>query len=442
MRTGSTGDALQRRGGRVSQGRGERPSSSRSSSGPRLRPLLMTCGAGAALLCAGAVVLLPGQALGQGASPRAALWSLEMGANLAPGARGELLTAAERGWSDPAVIGLGACRARAAGLPPAAAACSGARGCVGALGSALGVQAVAVGSVAEEMGTYTGSLQAFGAPGGALLVEATWGCEICTLREAVRTLEQETRTFRKRLFDALGPAAGVTLALATHPAGAQVRIDGVGRGLTPLELTLPPGQYLVGLHMDGFRATERLVELARDPVRLEFGLRPLGAPVASAGPTPPPPSPPATPTGPVVAVPTPPPALPPGPEAPPEAPEAPGEGDPATERTWLSPALGYTGLGLGLASTALGAVLIALDGEQTCDGPIEDCETLYDTGTTGIVFSVLGGALLAGSAVVFVLQDDSAPPVTVQAPSARPAWGVAATPLREGGWLVLGRVGF
>jgi len=376
-----------------------------------------------------------------------------MGANLAPGARKELAAAADAGWKGPEVLGLVESRQRTGSLPPAANSCTGAPACLEPLAAGLGVQVVVVGSVGEELGTYTGVLRALRPAGGAVLAESTWGCEICTLREATAALTKEAGRFRGVVLAKLGPPAGLELTVETHPAGATALVDGVSRGTTPLTITLPPGQYLLRLKRKGYRATERLVDLTGAPQRLEFGLRPSPAGPAVAAATPAPSPPASAPAPPGVLVPRPPaaPTAPPPSRAtsmPPEAPEAPAGPGPSTGSAWGGPVLGYTGLGLGLASTALGAVLIALDGEATCDGAVEDCETLYDTGTSGIVFSVLGGALLAGSAVFFVAQGGAAQPAggaTTGAGSgvgSGGGFGLAAGPSGDGGWMVVGRGSF
>ena len=72
----------------------------------------------------------------------------------------------------------------------------------------------------------------------------------------VKDGERASRTFR------LDPNFG-TLEVASSPSGAMVRIDGTERGVTPLELRLPPGAYEVVVGKSGYHGRSYEITLAR-----------------------------------------------------------------------------------------------------------------------------------------------------------------------------------
>jgi hypothetical protein len=69
----------------------------------------------------------------------------------------------------------------------------------------------------------------------------------------------------------------------------------------------------------------------------------------------------------------------------------------------------WAGAGTSLAlSLGVGVPLIVIDGEPTCDGPLESCPELYDTDALGYTFLAVGIAGLAavGVGLYFVIADD------------------------------------
>lgn len=53
------------------------------------------------------------------------------------------------------------------------------------------------------------------------------------------------------------PATTATVSLRSEPLGARVLVDGTERGLTPLELELPPGEHTIAFDKPGFVAQEQ-----------------------------------------------------------------------------------------------------------------------------------------------------------------------------------------
>lgn len=90
-----------------------------------------------------------------------------------------------------------------------------------------------------------------------------------TERKQINVTEGERSTVNMKL-----KQVSALVIIQTDPAGAEVEIDGVARGKTPLLLTsLAPGKYRVKLQVPGFQAKE--VELNapnRTPVKLSISL--------------------------------------------------------------------------------------------------------------------------------------------------------------------------
>ncbi len=63
----------------------------------------------------------------------------------------------------------------------------------------------------------------------------------------------------------------------------------------------------------------------------------------------------------------------------------------------------WTALGTGLAAVVPGALLVGLDGKETCDSSPQRCPEVYDTLTPGAVLLGLGSALLTTSLVLYLL---------------------------------------
>ena len=257
--------------------------------------------------------------------------------------------------------------------------------CLQSVGELLGLRVGLFAEATEQMGTYNTVLHVVDLSTGKRLLERTWACEICTLKEAARALRESAAGFSNELREriaAIPPTrTSVRVSVVTRPDGAQLFLDGVFVGRAPLRKELDPGEYLFSLRKEGYLRSERFIEVGSTPLDVEFRLKPAALLAAPATPLP--------------------------------APEGASFG---SELSGYS-SLAFVGLGLGLASTALGAVMMSLDGEQTCDhGPIEKCPTVYDTGGFGIVAAALGGALLAGSAVFFILDEQGS---TQPEPAAR-----------------------
>jgi hypothetical protein len=73
------------------------------------------------------------------------------------------------------------------------------------------------------------------------------------------------------------PTVTPELDVITTPAGAQVTVDGVGWGSTPVNIRyLAPGRKRLRVTRDGFVAEERVIEVSADRLRttVRLTLRP------------------------------------------------------------------------------------------------------------------------------------------------------------------------
>ena len=75
------------------------------------------------------------------------------------------------------------------------------------------------------------------------------------------------------------PPPQVAVAITSEPAGAAVKIDGTQRGVTPLELQLPPGKRLVELSLKDHEGAVRTIDCALPSASSDFKLVPTSAPV-------------------------------------------------------------------------------------------------------------------------------------------------------------------
>ena len=77
------------------------------------------------------------------------------------------------------------------------------------------------------------------------------------------------------------PPPPVQTSVTSDPAGAAVKVNGIQRGITPLELSLPPARYLVELSLKDFENAVRTIDCAPGAASAtaDFKLAPITAPV-------------------------------------------------------------------------------------------------------------------------------------------------------------------
>jgi hypothetical protein len=212
-------------------------------------------------------------------------------------------------------------------------------------------------------------------------------CELCAADEVKGTL--------KTVFSKLGEALAIKapavagaaeentmrITVESTPSGAQVRLDGEERGVTPLTTSVTAGRHRVEVSKAGYASAVRVVNALNAMSKISVKLEP-GAPGAVAGP-------------------------------PISSGSSAGDG---TEQPLDSLVAGTRakrvnrGLGYGLAAggallSGLGSWLILIDGEVTCPSRgIRECPHVYNTNTPGLLAMGVGAGLLGAGVTILIQQ--------------------------------------
>lgn len=244
--------------------------------------------------------------------------------------------------------------------------------CLQRLGELVGTKRFARARVEVHGTAYAIEVSLLGAEADdGVIARSTRACAVCTLAEANDLLAAAAA-------EVLAPAT-VTLRVETDPAGCPVELDGAPLGMAPIETAHAPGEVkLVARCPD------------RAPIEETVQLRPSAAPrlVRLGG------------GGTIV----------PSPEAVAVTP-APARPAPHTPRTfgawkWVAAGGAAALLGVGIAH-------LAMDGSGTSCTDGEPCKELYDTGTTGLIFTAAGVG--AGALATWMFLADGATAAAVHA---------------------------
>ncbi|MCR9165939.1 MAG: PEGA domain-containing protein [Nannocystaceae bacterium] len=207
---------------------------------------------------------------------------------------------------------------------------------------------------------------------GTEVVQVTRTCELCGRTELEDLTADATATAIRKLESYA--SIETTLVIDSVPPGATVRIDGVEVGTTPLDIEATPGEHVVELLADGFAPVEQAVDVERG---MRERLRLVMAEEAPPAPIVEPPAP--TDTGPTRR----------------------------RGRVIASAAL----LGSGVAAVGAGVALLVLHGRPItgkCSGANVDadgdCQFLRDTRLGGAVALGVGVAASAAGGVLLGLE--------------------------------------
>jgi hypothetical protein len=192
-------------------------------------------------------------------------------------------------------------------------------------------------------------------PAGNVVVSADQVCDICGIEEVGELISADAAALGKQLA-VLGRPGHITIE--STPPGATVRIDGKKRGVTPLELELPPGDHEMDVRLDGHFPREREISIVEGVVQsVDFDLQTI----------------------------------------------------PQKQRNrplWIS---GWTGVGVGLGMAGAGIALMAIHHRPLtgkCSGANVDstglCRYRYSTRTAGVTVAVVGAALVATGIVLLI----------------------------------------
>ncbi|MBL8970606.1 MAG: PEGA domain-containing protein [Myxococcales bacterium] len=231
--------------------------------------------------------------------------------------------------------------------------------CLREIGAATGARYLVRTEVAVEGRDYNLKLVLLRADTGAPVVTSADLCEICGHEELADRVGDVASALRRKLGAAVEPPP--RLRVLTRPDGSEVLIDGVHVGDTPLDITVAAGEHDLVIQRPGFVAHRRRLRLSDGATEtISAALGPLPAPAA------------------------------------------------APQRR-LAP-IGWAALALGLASTATGTGLIAVDERpilRDCSGvnvdPAGHCKWRHDTLAGGVVLTIVGVAAVAlGAALLGV----------------------------------------
>ncbi len=218
-------------------------------------------------------------------------------------------------------------------------------------------------SVVVEGRDYNVRVDLFDAGTGELSATSSDVCEICGHEELASLVGDLSATLRRKLSAAVDPPP--LLRVVVEPEGSVVEVDGEVVGVTPIELTLTPGEHDVVVRRQGYvayRSRLSLIDGVTETVSTELVPLSLAAP----------------------------------------EPEVQGEGG----RTRAT--LGWAALGVGVGAAASGVALLVLDErpiQSDCSGENIDmfgnCLYRYNTLAGGVAMLVGGvGALTVGALLV------------------------------------------
>lgn len=238
--------------------------------------------------------------------------------------------------------------------------------CLREIGAATGARYLVRTEIAVEGRDYNLQLVLLRADTGAPVVTSADLCEICGHEELADRVGDVASALRRKLGAAVEPPP--RLRVLTRPDGSEVLLDGVHVGDTPLDITVAAGEHDLVIQRPGFVAHRRRLRLsdgATETISAALGPLPAAAP----------------------------------------------------ERR-LAP-IGWAALALGLASTATGIGLIAVDERpilRDCSGanvdPAGHCKWRHDTLAGGVVVTIVGVAAVAlGAALLGVDRQRSKRPL-------------------------------
>lgn len=229
--------------------------------------------------------------------------------------------------------------------------------CLREIGAATGARYLVRTELAVEGRDYNLKLVLLRADTGVPVVTSADLCEICGHEELADRVGDVASALRRKLGAAVEPPP--RLRVLTRPDGSEVLLDGVHVGDTPLDIAVTAGEHDLVIQRPGFVAHRRRLRLsdgATETISAALGPLPAAAP----------------------------------------------------ERR-LAP-IGWAALALGLASTATGIGLIAVDERpilRDCSGanvdPAGHCKWRHDTLAGGVVVTIVGVAAVAlGAALLGV----------------------------------------
>jgi len=227
--------------------------------------------------------------------------------------------------------------------------------CLARIGQLLNVDRAVTGGISAQGSSYDLSLTLLETGGGTALAQVTQRCDVCNFKEVEERTGRVIVELNKQARAYL--ATRSVLRVTSTPSAAEVRIDSLPAGKTPLTLVVSPGRHTLEVRSGRDQAAKQTVELlAGKKSTLAFDL-PLLAAVRTA----PPP--------------------------------------PRARRSPFPPWLKWTALGAGVALAGVGGALWGIDGREK-----DDARYVHDTRAAGITLVSIGAVVALSSVVFYVLE--------------------------------------
>jgi hypothetical protein len=241
---------------------------------------------------------------------------------------------------------------RGAGIPPGCTLGP----CLNRVHETLKVKRVLYGGILSQGTSYDITLTLLETGGGSVLSQVNDRCNVCTFMEVQEKVAEAARQLHKQALVFLSTRCSLTVR--SRPPGANVLIDDLKAGETPLTKVLSPGSHNVEVAAKGYASASQTIHLDAGRSRA------LNVTLVRGG------------LGEKSAI------------------TFENNGDRSSRPAWLM----WTALGAGVVMTGLGGGLLALDGAETSDP-----RYVHDTSTAGITLLSLGGAALVTVGVIYLL---------------------------------------
>jgi hypothetical protein len=248
--------------------------------------------------------------------------------------------------------------------------------CARELGKATDARFVVLGHASNTDEIYKVTLAVFDVAHDDMARTHSEVCELCAVEEVNQTIAKAVKgvadVFERAPPEPTGGSEsdGLVVKLRSEPVGAEIELDGEVIGRTPLDRRVQPGVHVLILRKAGFEPEARRFEVTDVPQTVDIRLRVIAdTSVATEGP----------------AVPL--------------------------ARSASYATAGWVMTTLGVAGVVTGSILLAKDGDVTCDDGrgASTCPTVYDFKAVSGISLGLGGALL-GAGVALLITDPGGVP--------------------------------
>lgn len=230
--------------------------------------------------------------------------------------------------------------------------------CLARLGRTLHTERAITGTIGSHGSSYEMIINLLETGGGTLLAQVNRRCDVCTFKEVVALTGQIMAQLHREALIYISTQASLTIQ--SEPSNAEVLLNGLLAGSTPLLRILPPGPYRLEVRAPGVGSAQKTLRLETGKShQLKINLlqnQILNFNLSSHSPGPP-------------------------------------------SRFYHSPWLTWTSLGAGIVMSVVGSSLWALDGQETSDP-----RYVYNTRAGGVTLVGLGITAITSAVVLYLVQ--------------------------------------